>query len=60
MVLIYGEVRNNRRVIGLEGYPKGFVKAKFLGRRESGRTRLLFVMIKNLCAIMVVINGGTI
>ena len=28
-VLIYGEVKNNRRVTGLEGYPKYFAKVKF-------------------------------
>ena len=60
MVLIDGEVRSNRWVTGLKGYPKDFVKAKFVGKRKSGRTRLVFVTIKNLCAIMMVINGGTI
>ena len=44
----------------LGGVPKRFCKSKILERRKYGRTRLLFVMIKNLCVIMVVINGGTI
>lgn len=42
------------------GTQKILRKPKFVGRRKSGRTRLLFVMIKKLCAIMMVINGGTI